>query len=138
MVGAGFDARLPPLPAPSEVDAPLDDPASAEPLEDVDDVDVEDDEEVSPPEAPSFEDDPEPPLGLEFESEDESSRLERDVPGLAVARRSFLAQPVPLKWMAGAANAFLIGPLPQSGQVVGSSEWTPRRTSNRLPQFAQS
>jgi hypothetical protein len=71
-------------------------------------------------------------------SDDEPSWLDLEVPGLDVARRSFLAQPVPLKWIAGAANAFLTGPPSHSGHVVGSSAWTPRRTSNRLPQFAQS
>ena len=54
------------------------------------------------------------------------------------ARRSFFAHPDPLKWIAGVVNAFLIGPLPQSGHSVGGSAWTPRRTSNRWPQFAQS
>jgi hypothetical protein len=57
---------------------------------------------------------------------------------LELARRSFLAQPEPLKWIAGVANAFLIGPPPHRTQVTGDSVWTPRRTSNRLPQFAQS
>ena len=33
--------------------------------------------------------------------------------------RSFFAQPDPLKWIAGAVIALRIGPLPQSGQVVG-------------------
>jgi hypothetical protein len=55
-----------------------------------------------------------------------------------VARRSFFAQPDPLKWIAGVVNAFLIGPPPQSGHSVGGSAWTPRRISNRWPQFAQS
>jgi hypothetical protein len=139
LVEAGFAARLAPLPDPSDEDVPLDDPESPEPLEPLDDEEDEDDElsfeEASPPDPPSFVD---PALPLELESEDVSSRVERDAPGLAVARRSFLAQPVPLKWIAGAAKAFLIGPPPHSGQVVGSSEWTPRRTSNRFPQFAQS
>jgi hypothetical protein len=66
------------------------------------------------------------------------SPLAFDTPGVAVARRSFFAQPDPLKWIAGAANAFLSGPPPHSGQTVGSGEWTPRRTSDRRPQFAQS
>jgi len=143
LVGAGFDARLPLLPEPSDEEVPLEDesPDPLEPLGPPESPEPLDDDEVeaaSPPEAPSFEEDPELPLELELESEDASSRLGRDEPGLAVARRSFLAQPVPLKWIAGAAKAFLMGPPPHSGQVVGSSEWTPRRTSNRLPQFAQS
>ena len=62
--------------------------------------------EPDPSDAPSFF---EPPSPLAF-----------DGPGVAVARRSFFAQPDPLKWIAGAANAFLIGPPPHSGQAVGS------------------
>jgi len=58
--------------------------------------------------------------------------------GALVARRSFLAQPEPLKWIVGALNAFFIGPLPQTGQVVGGSAWTPWTTSKRVPQAAQS
>jgi hypothetical protein len=54
------------------------------------------------------------------------------------ARRSFLAQPDPLKWTAGAANALRTGPDPHSGQDVGGSAWTPWMTSNLLPQAAQS
>ncbi len=77
-------------------------------------------------------------LPLESPPEPEPSPATFDVPGLAVARRSFFAQPDPLKWIAGVAKAFLIGPPPQSGHSVGGSAWTPRRTSNRWPQFAQS
>jgi hypothetical protein len=54
------------------------------------------------------------------------------------ARRSFFAQPDPLKWMVGGANAFLIGPRPHDGHVVGGSAWTPWTTSKRVPQAAQS
>jgi hypothetical protein len=61
--------------------------------------------------------------------------LERD---FAAARRSFLAQPEPLKWIAGGANAFRIGPAPHSGHADGPSSWTPWMTSNRRPQAAQS
>ena len=61
-----------------------------------------------------------------------------DEPGEDVARRSFLAQPDPLKWIAGVANAFLTGPPPHNGHSVGSAAWTPRRISNRRPQVAQS
>ena len=48
-----------------------------------------------------------------------------DVAVDGVARRSFLAQPDPLKWTAGAEIALRIGPLPQIGQLVGPSAWTP-------------
>jgi hypothetical protein len=56
----------------------------------------------------------------------------------ADARRSFFAQPVPLKWTAGAAKALRTGPPPHDGQLVGPSAWTPWMTSNRVPQLAQS
>jgi hypothetical protein len=42
-------------------------------------------------------------------------------PEVAVARRSFLAQPEPLKWTAGAANALRTRSLPQAGQAAGPS-----------------
>jgi hypothetical protein len=48
-----------------------------------------------------------------------------ELPEVEADRRSFLAQPEPLKWTAGAEIAFLTGPLPHSGQVVGPSSWTP-------------
>ena len=54
------------------------------------------------------------------------------------ARRSFLAQPEPLKWMVGGVNAFLTGPLPHRAQTAGPSSWIPRMTSKRRPQAAQS
>jgi hypothetical protein len=54
----------------------------------------------------------------------------------ALARRSFLAQPEPLKWTAGAAMALRIGPEPHKGQAVGGSAWTPWMTSKRRPQAA--
>lgn len=57
---------------------------------------------------------------------------------LALELRSFFAHPDPLKWTAGALMALRIGPPPHSGQLLGSSAWTPCITSNRRPQFAQS
>ena len=120
----------------------------------VDDVVAESDPpdepfDVGPSEPLEFESLREPESPLELESlvfalplesalEPEPSPAAFEPPGLAVARRSFLAQPDPLKWIAGVANAFLMGPPPQSGHSVGGSAWTPRRTSNRWPQFAQS
>ena len=64
-------------------------------------------EPVSPPSVP---------LGDELAG---SFPRSRDDPGATVARRSFFAQPEPLKWTAGAANAFFTGPLPQTAQLVG-------------------
>jgi len=46
--------------------------------------------------------------------------------------RSFLAQPVPLKWIVGAAIALRIVPsAPHDGQNVGPESWTPWRMSER-------
>lgn len=59
-------------------------------------------------------------------------------PADAVARRSFFAQPEPLKWMAGGANAFFTGPPPHVGQVDGPSACTPWTASKRVPHAAQS
>ncbi len=55
-----------------------------------------------------------------------------------LARRSFLAQPDPLKWTAGAENALRTGPEPHSGQTVGGSSCSPWIVSNRRPHAAQS
>jgi hypothetical protein len=49
---------------------------------------------------------------------------------------SLRAQPVPLKWTAGAANAFFISP-PQLGQVDGPWPWTECMTSTWWPHFVQ-
>src|SRR5688500_17649765 len=56
----------------------------------------------------------------------------------ALACRSFLAQPEPLKWMLGALMALRTGPLPHSGHVTGGSAWTPCMSSKRWPHAAQS
>jgi hypothetical protein len=67
-----------------------------------------------------------------------SSPLPDEAPDRAAARRSFFAQPDPLKWTDGAEIAFLTGPLPHRGHAAGGSAWTPWITSNRRPQAAQS
>jgi hypothetical protein len=88
-----------------------------------------------PSEGPS----PEPavaPAGTSPASE--PSVPEPAAPAFAPARRSFLAQPDPLKWTAGAAIALRTGPNPHNGQDAGGSAWTPWITSNRRPQAAQS
>jgi len=89
-----------------------------------------------PSDAPS----PEPPVapaGTSVDSEPSAPEPEA-APDFAPARRSFLAQPDPLKWTAGAAIALRTGPDPHNGQVAGGSAWTPWITSNRRPQAAQS
>jgi hypothetical protein len=57
-------------------------------------------------------------------------------PVLTAARRSFFAQPEPLKCTDGAVMAFRTGPSPHSGQDAGGSPWTPWITSKRRPQAA--
>lgn len=52
-------------------------------------------------------------------------------------RRSFLAQPEPLKTIVGGANALRIGPEPHSGHASGAGSFTPWMTSKRRPQAAQ-
>jgi hypothetical protein len=56
---------------------------------------------------------------------DELSPLDVGAPEETVARRSFFAQPDPLKCTAGALIALRMGPLPQMGQTVGRSAWRP-------------
>jgi hypothetical protein len=53
--------------------------------------------------------------------------------GVLVARRSDLAQPLPLKWIVGATMARATGP-PHSGHWLGPASLIPRNTSNRWPQ----
>jgi hypothetical protein len=54
------------------------------------------------------------------------------------AERSFLAQPDPLKWIAGVVNAFVIVPsAPHSGQNLGPLSLIPCTTSVSLPQLLQ-
>jgi hypothetical protein len=55
-----------------------------------------------------------------------------------VARRSFFAQPEPLKCTAGAAIALRTGPEPHKGHVAGGSPYTPWIASNRRPHAEQS
>lgn len=45
--------------------------------------------------------------------------------------RSFLAQPLPLKWIVGALNALRTGPAPHTGQASGPLPLTEWMTSNR-------
>jgi hypothetical protein len=52
---------------------------------------------------------------------------------LAAAPRSFLAQPLPLKWIVGGAKALRTGEAPQMGHAVGPSAVTEWTTSKRWP-----
>ena len=56
--------------------------------------------------------------------------------GFAAARASFLAQPLPLKWMAGVDSALRMVP-PHDVQVDGPLAWMPCVTSTSRPQSAQ-
>jgi hypothetical protein len=75
---------------------------------------------------------------------EELDAVPASAPSLAVSvdraalRRSFFAQPEPLKWTAGAAIAFRTGPDPHSGHAAGGSACTPWIASNRRPHAAQS
>jgi hypothetical protein len=90
---------------------------------------------VPPP--PAFAAAPEP-ASVELESAEPESSLAGSDPDRAAAadRRSFLAQPEPLKWIEGAEIALRTGPEPHSGQLVGGASWTPWITSKRRPQAA--
>lgn len=59
-------------------------------------------------------------------------------PDDGVDRRSFLAQPEPLKWKAGALIAFRTGPDPHRGHAAGGSSCTPWIASNRRAHAEQS
>jgi hypothetical protein len=54
----------------------------------------------------------------------------RDLDRAAVPR-SFFAQPLPLKWIVGGANALRTGDAPQIGHAVGPSAVTEWMTSKR-------
>jgi hypothetical protein len=89
-----------------------------------------------PSDAPS----PEPAVAAAGTSPDSEPSVPESeaAPDFTPARRSFLAQPDPLKWTAGAEIALRTGPEPHNGQDAGGSAWTPWITSNRRPQAAQS
>ena len=79
------------------------------------------------------------------ESVDSDEPVESDPPGESesfdldecpLPELSFRAQPVPLKWMAGAEKAFFIGP-PQLAHSLGPWPWIEWTTSSRRPQFSQ-
>lgn len=102
---------------------PLESPARSEPVGDVPPLSVV-------VEASSFFVD-DPPSTVE------SSPAFAAAPDDTVARRSFFAQPEPLKWTAAAVMALRIGPSPHNGHAPGGSPWTPWITSKRRPHAAQ-
>jgi hypothetical protein len=73
-------------------------------------------------------------LELEPEPDPESdeARLDLEEP----PELSFRAQPLPLKWTAGATMAFFIGP-PHTLQAEGPWPWTECMTSISWPQLVQ-
>jgi hypothetical protein len=76
---------------------------------------------VVPP-APALAAAPEPASAVPESAEPESSPAGSEPERAAAAdRRSFLAQPEPLKWTDGAEMALRTGPEPHSGQLVGGS-----------------
>ena len=95
--------------------------------------------DVLEPDDESALDEESPPADEESEEVDESAPEElRDLPGDEVAERSFLAQPEPLKWTAGVAQALRIVPsLPQFGQNRGPASLIPWITSTTWWQAEQ-
>jgi hypothetical protein len=77
-----------------------------------------------------------PEVDADFSAETEPGSLDVARFGLPVPDLSLRAQPLPLKWTAGAAKARLMGP-PHCGQVVGPWPWTACMTSIVWPQLAQ-
>src|SRR5436190_613885 len=103
--------------------------ADAEP-----DVDASPDDDASPFEPASF------ALSLSLSFVQAGAAVSSDDPSLfalvpadVVARRSFFAQPEPLKWIVGAVTAFRTGAASQTGQVSGPAAVTEWMTSNRWP-----
>jgi hypothetical protein len=95
-------------------------------------------EASAPPPSPPDDDEPSVPAPSELGALDWSVPPAFPALDPTALRRSFFAQPEPLKWIVGGANAFLMGPPPQTGQSTGGSAYTPWTTSNRVPHAAQS
>jgi hypothetical protein len=90
---------------------------------------VEPDDGSPPDEESAPDEDSEPPEDSEPAEESEPEEV-RALPGDEVAERSFLAQPEPLKWTAGVAQALRIVPSrPQFGQNRGPGSLMPWITS---------
>jgi hypothetical protein len=104
---SAFDSLPPPLDDESLLEPPLDDESLLEPP-------LDSEPEPDPPLEPPLDSEPEPDPELESESDELRLGLEE------LPDRSLRAQPLPLKWTAGATIAFFIGP-PQTGQAVGPS-----------------
>ena len=130
--------------SPPDLDEPLE---PDEPLESPPDLDEpRDPDEPLEPESPPAPDEPlepEPPVDPVSVDPEPTSPLSPPsvadfLPAVAAARRSFFAQPEPLKTIVGGAKALRTGPDPHDGQVSGEGSWTPWMTSKRRPQAAQS
>jgi hypothetical protein len=77
------------------------------------------------------------PLSDPLSAESSSPRPD-EAPVLTAARRSFFAQPEPLKWTAGRTIAFRSVPsAPQAGQKRGAAASIPWMNSVLVEQFAQ-
>jgi hypothetical protein len=108
----------------------LDDEDADSPALDDEDADSP---ELDPPDADSPELDP-----PDADSPDADSPAFAGPPAFffveaAEDRRSFLAQPLPLKWIVGGTNARVTRPS-QSGHCWGPASLRPWKTSNRWPQ----
>jgi hypothetical protein len=71
-------------------------------------------------------------LELELDPESDGARFDLEEP----PELSFRAQPLPLKWTAGATMAFFIGP-PHTLHTEGPWPWTECMTSTSWPQLVQ-
>ena len=107
---------------------PPDAPEGADELETLDDPPESEDDDADPPA------DAAAPEAASAEPLDPESR-ESGLAGL-LAPRSLRAQPVPLKWTAGAPIAFFIGE-PHFGHAAGPWPWTECMTSISKPQLVQ-
>jgi hypothetical protein len=79
---------------------------------------------------------PDPLAGEDPGEPDAGAAVSARRAGAFIARRSVLAQPLPLKWIVGGMNARATGP-PHSGHWCGPASLIPRSTSNRWPQDPQ-
>jgi len=119
---------LPPSPDEAGFDSPEDEDVFASPEdEDVEPPDDDEPESDDPPDEPPSEGPWDEPLDALF------AALVRDD-----APRSFLAQPDPLKWIAGNVNCLRIVPSrPHAGQKTGPGSLIPWRMSARWSQEVQ-
>jgi hypothetical protein len=132
----GFDPLVDDLPVDEPSDDPLSDFGVSDEVESLPEPDAPP-PAASPDDAAPSRDEEAPSLDEEAPSRDEEAPSPPDAPFSSLARaaradepRSFFAQPLPLKWTAGATNAFVMVPsAPHSGQNFGPWSLIPWITS---------